>query len=76
VDPLWRFEEESDRESVARRFVSRAHYFRADVALRMGDRRTAVQELQRARAVDPEELWAERMIQGLKAAASKSGRSR
>ena len=76
VDPLWRFEEESDRESVARRFVSRAHYFRADVALRMGDRRTAVQELQRARAVDPEELWAARMIQGLKAAASKSGRSK
>jgi spermidine synthase len=74
VDPLWSFEDESDRQDVARRFVSRTHYFRADVALKMGNRRAAIQELQQARAVDPEEGWAARMIQGLRAAASKADR--
>ena len=76
VDPLWQFEDESDRQSVARRFLSRTHFFRADVALRTGDRRTAKQELQRARVVDPDERWAARMIQGLRAASSKPARSR
>ena len=71
VDPLWRFENESDRERVARRFASRTHFFRADVALRLGDRRTAMQELQRARSLDPEERWAAGMLRGLRAAASK-----
>jgi hypothetical protein len=76
VDPRWRFEDEIDRQAVARRFVSRTHFFRGDVALRMGDRRTAMRELQRARSLDPEERWAARLIQGLRAAASKSARPR
>jgi len=76
VDPRWRFEDEIDRQEVARRFVSRTHFFRGDVALRMGDRRTAMRELQRARSLDPEERWAARLIQGLRAAASKSARPR
>jgi spermidine synthase len=76
VDPAWRFENESDRHSVTRRFVSRAHFFRADLALRMGDRRTAMRELARARAVDPEERWAARLIQGLRGATSRPSGSR
>jgi spermidine synthase len=74
VDPGWHFDEETDRAAVARRFVSRTHTFRADVALRLGDRQSAMQELQRARALDPEERWAARLLRGLRAASTAPDR--
>jgi spermidine synthase len=74
-DPRWRFDSDLDRQEVARRFAARALYYRADVALKLGDPRTAMRELQRARAIDPQERWAARMMQGIEAAASPSGPS-
>jgi spermidine synthase len=74
VDAGWKFDDPSDREAVTRRFASRKHTFLADVALKQGDRRTAMRELRLARTLDPEERWAAGMLRGLRAASSGSRR--
>ena len=58
----------ADTETLAklrRRFVARKLALSADVRLRLGDREGAVRELRRARAVDPDERTAPRMLRNL-----------
>jgi spermidine synthase len=58
---------EAQQDRLARRLLARKHTFHADVALRLGQRARAMEELGRARTTDPDERVAARVLERLQA---------
>jgi hypothetical protein len=57
----------ADRRQLERRRLSRGHLFAAELALMMGQRERATAQLRRARALDPGEREASRLLSRLQA---------